>query len=54
MKMESEPVSKRRRLQPSRKGAKAWRKNIDIKDVEEHMEDTRKDEMIGYVKCKNA
>jgi nucleolar protein 53 len=42
------PPAKRRRLQPSRKGTKAWRKNVDIADVEEHLEDSRKDEMIGY------
>lgn len=33
--------------QPSRKGKKAWRKNIDIADVEESLEELRKEEMAG-------
>jgi len=30
------------------KGKKAWRKQIDITDVEEHQEEMRKDEIAGY------
>ncbi len=38
-----------KKVQPSRKGTKAWRRNIDIEDVEEQMEETRKEEMMtGY------
>ena len=33
--------------QPSRKGKKAWRKNVDITDVEERLEERRKEEMMG-------
>lgn len=33
--------------QPSRKGKKAWRKNIDINDVEEHLEQMRSEERAG-------
>lgn len=35
--------------QPSRKGKKEWRKNIDIADVEERQEELRKEEMQGCV-----
>lgn len=32
--------------QPSRKGKKAWRKNVDIKDVEEALEGRREEERL--------
>ncbi len=32
--------------QPSRKGKKAWRKNVDIVDVEEGMEQLRDEERV--------
>lgn len=36
--------------QPSRKGKRAWRKNVDIVDVEEGMEEMRGEErVIGWV-----
>jgi nucleolar protein 53 len=36
--------------QPSRKGKKAWRKNVDIQDVEKGLEDMREEErVLGYV-----
>jgi nucleolar protein 53 len=36
--------------QSSRKGKRAWRKNIDIEDIEEHLEDVRQQEReFGYV-----
>jgi nucleolar protein 53 len=38
------------RSQPSRKGKKAWRKNIDIDDLEEGLEELRTEERVtGYV-----
>ena len=33
--------------QPSRKGTKAWRKNIDLNDVETHLDEQRAEEMAG-------
>ncbi|KAG2181130.1 hypothetical protein INT43_008712 [Umbelopsis isabellina] len=38
---------KQKNAQPSRKGKKAWRKNIDITDVEEHLEGVRSEERAG-------
>ncbi|KAF8508729.1 tumor suppressor protein Gltscr2 [Hysterangium stoloniferum] len=38
--------------QPSRKGKKAWRKNVDIQGVEEGLEDVRDQERITGVKKK--
>jgi hypothetical protein len=38
---------KQKNAQPSRKGKKAWRKNIDITDVEEHLEELRSEERAG-------
>jgi nucleolar protein 53 len=38
---------KQKNAQPSRKGKKAWRKNIDITDVEEHLEELRGEERAG-------
>lgn len=36
--------------QPSRKGKKAWRKNVDIGDVEQGLEEMRTEEReTGYV-----
>lgn len=29
---------------------KQWRKNVDITDIEEQLEESRKEEMFGYVK----
>jgi hypothetical protein len=37
-----------KKSQPSRKGTKAWRKNIDITDVEEHLEQLRHEERTMY------
>ncbi|KAK7044201.1 hypothetical protein VNI00_007921 [Paramarasmius palmivorus] len=34
------------RSQPSRKGKKAWRKNVDLDDVEEALEDSRAEERV--------
>ncbi|CAO3693878.1 unnamed protein product [Umbelopsis ramanniana] len=38
---------KQKTAQTSRKGKKAWRKNIDIQDVEEHLEQVRSEERSG-------
>src|SRR2546423_5701744 len=45
----TKPVVKKK-SQPSRKGKKAWRKNVDIKDVEKALEGIRTEErIIGFV-----
>eukprot|EP00158_Paraphelidium_tribonemae_P003777 Partr_v1_DN26364_c0_g1_i2_m43357 putative Glioma tumor suppressor candidate region gene 2 len=36
-----------KKQQPSRKGSKAWRKNIDIADIEEHLVEKVREEMAG-------
>ena len=35
--------------QPSRKGKKAWRKNTDVGDVEEQLDELRNEERLGSV-----
>jgi nucleolar protein 53 len=35
--------------QPSRKGKKAWRKNVDIGDVERSLDKARDEQIAGYV-----
>ncbi|KAJ3338739.1 hypothetical protein HDU93_009145 [Gonapodya sp. JEL0774] len=37
-------IAKRKKAQPSRKGKKAWAKNIDLEDVEEALEEKRTEE----------
>lgn len=34
-------------VQSNRKGSREWRKNIDMKDVEEYVDDKRVEEMTG-------
>lgn len=34
--------------QPSRKGKKAWRKNVDISEVQHGLEDVREQIIQGY------
>jgi nucleolar protein 53 len=34
--------------QPSRKGKKAWRKNVDVSEVQEGLEDLREEIIQGY------
>jgi nucleolar protein 53 len=34
--------------QPSRKGKKAWRKNIDVTEVEQGLEDLNEEIIRGY------
>ncbi|KAG5455652.1 MAG: hypothetical protein BJ554DRAFT_4851 [Olpidium bornovanus] len=43
-------VEKKSKRQPSRKGKKAWRANIDMTDVEEGLEEAREEERIGTVR----
>ncbi|THU84565.1 P60-like protein [Dendrothele bispora CBS 962.96] len=40
--------------QPSRKGKKAWRKNVDIQDVEKGLEEMREEERIDTEKVPDA
>lgn len=35
--------------QPSRKGKKAWRKNVDVTEVQEGLRVVREEEIKGYV-----
>ena len=35
--------------QPSRKGKKAWRKNVDITEVQEGLETARDEVIKGYI-----
>lgn len=35
--------------QPSRKGKKAWRKNVDVTEVQEGLRQLKEDEIKGYV-----
>ena len=35
--------------QPSRKGKKAWRKNVDVSDVQAGLEEVREEVIKGYL-----
>jgi nucleolar protein 53 len=35
--------------QPSRKGKKAWRKNVDVTDIQEGLEEVRDELIQGYL-----
>lgn len=35
--------------QPSRKGKKAWRKNVDVTEIASGLETLRQEEIIGYI-----
>ncbi len=35
--------------QPSRKGKKAWRKNVDVTEVQEGLRQLKDEEIKGYV-----
>ena len=37
--------------QPSRKGKKAWRKNVDIEEVENGINEVREEVIQGYEYC---
>lgn len=35
--------------QPSRKGKKAWRKNVDVTEIQEGLEEVREEVLKGFV-----
>ena len=43
------PGAPQQHKQPSRKGKKAWRKNVDVTDVQEGLEELRDEVIKGYV-----
>ncbi|KAJ3830432.1 ribosome biogenesis protein Nop53/GLTSCR2 [Lentinula raphanica] len=44
--MSKSGINTKKSLQPSRKGKKAWRKNVDLKDLEESLEERRVEERL--------
>lgn len=42
------PAAPQQRNQPSRKGKKAWRKNVDVSQVEAGLELVRDEVITGY------
>jgi len=40
--------------QPSRKGKKAWRKNVDVSDVQSGLENAREELIQGYARRKKV
>ena len=46
-------VESKKKRKGSKNKKKNWRKNTDIADVEEHLEEVRRDERTGYVFCKD-
>jgi nucleolar protein 53 len=42
------PGAPQQHRQPSRKGKKAWRKNVDVTDVQEGLEEVRDEVIKGY------
>lgn len=47
IKMASSLEAPRQFSQPSRKGKKAWRKNVDVTEVQEGLENVREEEIQG-------
>lgn len=53
------PGAPQQHKQPSRKGKKAWRKNVDVSDIQEGLEEVREEVIKGYglqlivVNCSN-
>jgi nucleolar protein 53 len=43
------PGAPQRHKQPSRKGKKAWRKNVDVSDIQEGLELIRDEVIKGYM-----
>jgi nucleolar protein 53 len=43
------PEAPQQHKQPSRKGKKAWRKNVDITKIQEGLEEVRDEVIKGYV-----
>lgn len=37
--------------QPSRKGKKAWRKNVDVSEIQQGLENAREEVIKGFVEC---
>lgn len=42
------PGAPQQHKQPSRKGKKAWRKNVDVSDIQEGLEAVRDEVIKGY------
>jgi nucleolar protein 53 len=42
------PGAPQQHKQPSRKGKKAWRKNVDVSDIQEGLEVVRDEVIKGY------
>jgi nucleolar protein 53 len=42
------PGAPQQHKQPSRKGKKAWRKNVDVTDIQEGLEEVREELIKGY------
>jgi len=43
------PKAPQQHKQPSRKGKKAWRKNVDVTNIQEGLEEVRDEVIKGYV-----
>ena len=43
------PEAPQQYKQPSRKGKKAWRKNVDVTEIQEGLEEVRDEVIKGYV-----
>jgi nucleolar protein 53 len=43
------PAAPQQHKQPSRKGKKAWRKNVDVTEIQEGLETVRDELTKGYV-----
>jgi nucleolar protein 53 len=42
------PGAPQQHKQPSRKGKKAWRKNVDVTEIQEGLEEVREELIKGY------
>lgn len=42
------PAAPAQHKQPSRKGKKAWRKNVDVTEIQEGLEEVREEIIKGY------
>ena len=43
------PEAPQQHKQPSRKGKKAWRKNVDVTEIQEGLKEVRDEVIKGYV-----
>lgn len=48
--METSREAPQQHKQPSRKGKKAWRKNVDVTDIQAGIEEAREEVINGLVK----